>query len=155
MEHVFCIDVAVNHENKTININDTYSIEHTKIYLELCQKLVTVLSDEAIKTYKIKLKDKTFKNMADFAEKNKLDLKQMLEKRDDSVEEDPDLEKRFNYHKPNKFKAKIHEDLRGIAKEFAYAIKVICPEGREQALALTKLEECLMWANAAVARNDD
>lgn len=27
------------------------------------------------------------------------------------------------------------------------------PDGREKALAITKLEECSMWSKAAVARN--
>ena len=29
-----------------------------------------------------------------------------------------------------------------------------CPESREKSLAFTKLEECIMWANAAIARNE-
>jgi hypothetical protein len=29
------------------------------------------------------------------------------------------------------------------------------PAGRERALALTKLEECLLWSGLAMARNDD
>ena len=28
------------------------------------------------------------------------------------------------------------------------------PPSREQSLALTALEECVMWANAAIARNE-
>lgn len=28
------------------------------------------------------------------------------------------------------------------------------PDSREKSLSITKLEECMMWANACVARND-
>lgn len=28
-----------------------------------------------------------------------------------------------------------------------------CPDSREKSLAMTKLEECSMWANASIARN--
>ena len=38
------------------------------------------------------------------------------------------------------------------AKSFAVAIKRDCPPGREQALALTKLEEAAMWATKALTR---
>jgi hypothetical protein len=30
----------------------------------------------------------------------------------------------------------------------------LCPESRELALASTNLEQCVMWANAAIARNE-
>lgn len=33
------------------------------------------------------------------------------------------------------------------------ALEEILPAGRERALAITKLEECSMWAKAAIARN--
>ena len=29
-----------------------------------------------------------------------------------------------------------------------------CPDSRELSVALTKLEEAVMWANAAIARNE-
>ena len=38
------------------------------------------------------------------------------------------------------------------AKQFAVAIKRECPPGREQALALTSLEEAAMWATKACTR---
>lgn len=45
------------------------------------------------------------------------------------------------------------EHIRSVAKGFGYAIMASVPESREQSLALTKLEEAVMWAIAGVARN--
>jgi hypothetical protein len=42
--------------------------------------------------------------------------------------------------------------IRDSAKYLAGIIKDVVPEGREQALAITKLEEAVMWANAGIAR---
>ena len=39
-------------------------------------------------------------------------------------------------------------------KEFAYLLNDLCPDSREKSLAMTKLEECVMWANASIARNE-
>ena len=64
-----------------------------------------------------------------------------------------DIENRFTYHEPKGDQAKIYPKIREKAKEFAYLIKQFVPESREQALALTKLEEVVMWANAGVSRN--
>lgn len=66
---------------------------------------------------------------------------------------DADLEKRFSYHKPNGEKQEIYPLIREKAKEFAYLIKKYVPESRELALALTKVEESVMWANAGLSRN--
>jgi hypothetical protein len=47
------------------------------------------------------------------------------------------------------------EALREKAKAFAHAIAELTPQSREQSLALTAAEESLMWAVAAVARNQE
>lgn len=39
------------------------------------------------------------------------------------------------------------------AAGFARKILKSCPDSRERSLALTKIEEAVMWANAAIARN--
>ena len=67
-------------------------------------------------------------------------------------EEDKDLENRFTYHAPKEGQPAIYGGLRDHAKELAYHIKNVTPASREQSLALTKLEEAVFWANAAIAR---
>ncbi|MDT2194096.1 DUF7681 family protein [Paenibacillus larvae] len=39
-------------------------------------------------------------------------------------------------------------------KELAYLINEICPNSREKSLAITNLEQVVMWANASIARNE-
>lgn len=68
---------------------------------------------------------------------------------------DKDLENRFTYHRPTEAQQKIYPLIRDKAKELAYIIKDNVPNGREQALALTKLEEVVMWANAGVSRQEE
>lgn len=63
-----------------------------------------------------------------------------------------DIESRFTYHKPTETKAQKYQILRDKAKEFAYLIQDLCPDCRETSLALTKLEEVIMWANAGISR---
>jgi len=64
-----------------------------------------------------------------------------------------DLENRFTYHKPNATQANLYTVLRSSALKLAELIDEAVPEGREKSLALTKLEETVMWANAGIARN--
>ena len=65
-----------------------------------------------------------------------------------------EIEKRFTYHPPKGDQPKRYEVLRNEAKEFAEMLDGFCPQSRELSLALTKLEEAVMWANAAIARNE-
>lgn len=66
---------------------------------------------------------------------------------------DEDLEKRFEYHAPSGIQIETYEMIRRHAKVYAYFIKEHTPPSREQSLALTHLETCMMFANAAIARN--
>jgi len=61
---------------------------------------------------------------------------------------------RFNYHAPKKDQPKRYENIRRLARNFADYLAENCPESRELSLAVTKLEEAVMWANAAIARRE-
>jgi hypothetical protein len=63
-----------------------------------------------------------------------------------------ELENRFTYHAPKEDQPRKYEEIRSRCHALARLLVAITPESREQALALTKLEEVSMWANAAIAR---
>lgn len=64
------------------------------------------------------------------------------------------IRRRFTYHPPKGNQTQRYIQLRDAGKELALLIVGQTPESREQSLALTKLEEVIMWANAAIARNE-
>ena len=66
-----------------------------------------------------------------------------------------ELERRFTYHAPKGDQPTRYEQIRATAKSFAYLIDHLCPNSREKSLAWTALEEASMWANAAIARNEE
>ena len=57
---------------------------------------------------------------------------------------------RFTYHAPHRGQQERYEEIRDHAARFADYIVSHTPESREQALALTNLEQAVMWANAAI-----
>jgi hypothetical protein len=57
-----------------------------------------------------------------------------------------DLENRFAYHAPN-------DEATKEAHAAATLINGLVPGGREKSLAITSLEETMMWANAGIARH--
>jgi len=65
-----------------------------------------------------------------------------------------DIEKNFTYHAPKAGQPEKYTNIRETAKEFAKLLDMACPDSREKSLAFTKLEECVMWANASIARNE-
>jgi hypothetical protein len=65
------------------------------------------------------------------------------------------IENNFKYHPPkNQEKALAHETVRNECRHLANTLDTLLPESREKSLAMTKLEEVMMWSNASVARND-
>lgn len=64
-----------------------------------------------------------------------------------------DLENRFTYHAPKPGQPEQYQMIRDEALHLAMTIGGACPDSRERALALTKLEEAVMWANASIARH--
>lgn len=65
-----------------------------------------------------------------------------------------DVEKTFTYHKPHGDQQDRYEMLREHAKILARVINARCPESREKSLALTNLQQAIMWANASIAINE-
>jgi len=64
-----------------------------------------------------------------------------------------DIENNFTYHPPQPGQPEIYQSIRDKAKELAILIVDECPDSRERSLAMTNLEQSVMWANAAIARN--
>ena len=65
-----------------------------------------------------------------------------------------DIKNRFTYHAPKQDQISRYGEIRANAKIFAELIDKDCPDSREKSLALTKLDEVVMWANASIARNE-
>jgi hypothetical protein len=68
--------------------------------------------------------------------------------------QDADLTNRFTYHAPREDQLPRYAKLRNMGRSLAEEIVRRTPPSREQSLALTHLEEAIMWANAAIARNE-
>lgn len=60
----------------------------------------------------------------------------------------------FTYHSPKDNQPERYQLIRNSAKEFANLLVDNCPQSRELSLAITNLEQAVMWANAAIARNE-
>lgn len=66
---------------------------------------------------------------------------------------DKELENRFSFHAAtDDEKRNAHSSIRMNCLDLAKFINLNVPEGREKALAITHLEEVMMWANAGIAR---
>ena len=65
-----------------------------------------------------------------------------------------ELENIYTYHFPKGDQPLRYERIRYKAKILAAYINEYCPDSREKSIAMTKLEEAVMWANASIARNE-
>ena len=61
------------------------------------------------------------------------------------------IEEIFTYHAPKPGQPEIYQDIRNLAKALATLIDQVAPESREKSLAITSLQQTVMWANASVA----
>lgn len=65
-----------------------------------------------------------------------------------------DIENRFAFHAAStEEKRNDHSSIRIQCSNLAVRLNEKLPESREKSIALTKLEEAMFWANAAIARN--
>ncbi|BFH15978.1 hypothetical protein WJ0W_003265 [Paenibacillus melissococcoides] len=67
--------------------------------------------------------------------------------------QNPQIENNFKYHAPKEEQPEKYTAIREKAKELAYLLDAECPNSREKSLAMTNLEQTVMWANASIARN--
>jgi len=67
-----------------------------------------------------------------------------------------DIEHRFAFHAATtQEKRDDHTTIRQQCRKLADRMNEFLPDGREKAIVLTKLEEVMFWANAALAREND
>lgn len=64
------------------------------------------------------------------------------------------IENIFTFHPVFGDQRERYEYLRQKAKELALVFLSLTPKSREQSLAITALQESVMWANAAIAINE-
>lgn len=65
-----------------------------------------------------------------------------------------DLENRFTYHPPrDDDDVELYRKIRQAGLQFALVVDAAAKESRELSLAITHIEDAVMWANAAVARH--
>ena len=60
----------------------------------------------------------------------------------------------FTYHSPVGDQAERYGQLRACGKSLAESIVALTPSSREQTIAIRKVQEAVMFANAAIAINE-
>ena len=80
-------------------------------------------------------------------------IKHLFTRRIEMTLGEKDLLNRFTYHAPSERDVVDHESIRNFGLDLARILNDVLPDSREKSLAITKLEESIMWANAAIARN--
>ena len=63
-----------------------------------------------------------------------------------------ELEDRLTFKQLNENQKLRCEKIRQKLLDILRYIDGNCPNGREKSLALTKLEECMMWSNKSISR---
>lgn len=64
------------------------------------------------------------------------------------------IENIFTYHAPKGDQAERYQKLREGGKTLALLIEELTPDSREKSIALTKIQEAIQMANAAIAINE-
>jgi hypothetical protein len=68
------------------------------------------------------------------------------------VIEAEDIRRRFAFHPADATTGPQHDQVRDACYDLAEELNDLLPDGREKSLAITNLEQTMMWANAAIAR---
>lgn len=63
------------------------------------------------------------------------------------------IDNNFVYHTPTPEEVETIKNIREKLKDIATYLNESCKQSRELSLALTHLEETMMWANASIVRN--
>lgn len=63
------------------------------------------------------------------------------------------MKNKFDYEKIDGLQKNHIESLRTQAKEMYESINYNCPDSIEKSLSVTRLEECLFWANKSISHN--
>ena len=66
-----------------------------------------------------------------------------------------DIDKNFRYHAPNSDQIGKYDAIRAEGKLLALLVYNLTPTSAEQTTAIRKIEEAVMWANAAIARHSE
>ena len=62
-----------------------------------------------------------------------------------------EIEERFQFHAGTEISRPMHTEVRTRHRELAHWVNDHVPDSRESSLALTALQESMMWCNAAIA----
>jgi hypothetical protein len=66
-----------------------------------------------------------------------------------------DIDNRFTYHPPKSVEQEdAYDKIRTECRQLAHKLNKLCPDSREKSSAMARLDEVVMWANAAIARHE-
>lgn len=65
-----------------------------------------------------------------------------------------ELDRRFSHYPLPERDIRRLERVRDAARSFARQIDGLVPDSREKSVAMTAIEDAMMWANAGIARKD-
>lgn len=77
-----------------------------------------------------------------------------LQKYDPSAADLANIEGAFTFHPVKGDQAERYPAIRAKAKELALLMSQLCPSSRELSLAITAVQDSVMWANASIAINE-
>lgn len=63
------------------------------------------------------------------------------------------IKERVTYHAPSEAQKAFYEKQRKKFTDLMGHLEAELVDSREKSIAMTKIEECMFWANACVARN--